>query len=133
VEATANREFVMRSAVTSMLEARLLAELTFEAGTELVDETLRGVDRLRRLADRLSEFMCYLTLAQGYLESDQSAKLADYTKSLLEACDDVQVELEAGELDRASSGLERTSEILADFSRFGGSVAISLRSVPSAA
>jgi len=123
-----NEAFLRAAAVTSVLDATLLATTSARIGKRL--GAAGEVAEIGRLSERLADFLKFVTLAEAALADGQpgtASYLGGFRRELLAACDRIQQSLVAHELSRAASELDWIAALLGDYTSFGGEVAIALR------
>jgi hypothetical protein len=124
-----DRTFLRAAAVTSVLDATMLAAATEKIGRQLPGE-LRGVSELGRLSARLGDFLRFVALAEVVLASgnpDTAAWLSGFRREVLATCDRIQGALEVHDLARVGIELDWIAAVLADYPSQGGQVALALR------
>lgn len=132
---TEHDAFLRTAAVTSVLDATLLATASAKLGRQLA-EPQAEISELTQLSERLAEFLKFVTLAEGALKQghpNTASYLGGFQREMLAACDRVASALERHELDTAATELDWIAAILGDYPTFGAEVAIALRHRPSAA
>jgi hypothetical protein len=121
--------FLRSAAVTSVLDATLLANASAKIGRTLALEA-KPIAELSQLTERLGEFLRFVTLAQAALvdyQPDNASFLVGVQRTVLTACDRIQDCLEKEDLASVSVELDWIAAILGDYPNVGGQIAMALR------
>ncbi len=125
---TENEEFLRCAAVTSVLDATLLATSSAKLGKQLHEH--RAVGDIGQLSERLADFLKFVTLAHRVLaprEPQTATYLGGFQREVLGSCERMEAGLTARDLDQVAVELDWISAIFGDYPTFGAEVAIALR------